>query len=399
MGHRNICCDGCQRQNFYGRRFKCLRCVNYDLCGDCYDIHMETQEHSIDHPMQLLVDNQLPDLLLGGEALDLMHLPNCYTCPHCLIYGHTAKQLIEHVVCCHRLSEDYVVCPLCAGLPGIELVAIRNLARHLLLNHIEHANLLDPDTPPLRRSLRSRRRRRQASSAFANNNTITVSSQSSHSSSIDSEAGIDVLFQISELRRSGVQEQRQTLDIPIEISEEDTHSRSGSISVAAESISNSSTRTVEELTSSLSISGTQTATARPDANKYLLLQWMQAEHDRLVHPEQATWQRVQHGIFAEHLLASMLCDEELRTADEPAQEEKPSQKCSLPETQIRPKLNQQKSEPTPKSPSDVMIIMSLPWAGAWQALSKNRSRTLDLVDATLDESELNGDCTDDENID
>jgi hypothetical protein len=43
------------RTNFPGRRYKCLLCDNYDLCGACYDIEAESQNHKNDHPMQCIL--------------------------------------------------------------------------------------------------------------------------------------------------------------------------------------------------------------------------------------------------------------------------------------------------------------------------------------------------------
>ena len=43
------------RTNFPGRRYKCLLCDNYDLCGVCYDIEAESQNHKNDHPMQCIL--------------------------------------------------------------------------------------------------------------------------------------------------------------------------------------------------------------------------------------------------------------------------------------------------------------------------------------------------------
>ncbi|XP_030377717.1 E3 ubiquitin-protein ligase KCMF1-like [Scaptodrosophila lebanonensis] len=415
MGHRNICCDGCNRLNFFGRRFKCLRCVNYDLCGECYDQRIETHDHSVDHPMQLILENQLPELILPGETLELMHLPNCYTCPYCGLFGQSAKQLIDHVVTLHRLSDTYVVCPMCSVLPGVELVTIRNLARHLLLNHTEHANSLDPDTPPLRASLgrASRRRRRQTSTSNSstysqsnsnsnNNNNNNNNSISSVSSSVDSEAGIDILFQLTEMRRlrpnlanlSTRWPLAQQLDNIEEISEDEVRARSANLStsVAAEPLI---TRTIEELT--LSLCSPPTTTERPDADKFLLLKWIAAEEERTQGAEEVSHQRQCHRVFTEHLLLSMLCERELRLPEqnvEPVVNRKliPTIEKEDKELVLALKDSDEGREPEESKAkprrSEVMKLMALPWAWAWQAYSK--IQFIELEGVTLDESEVNG---------
>ena len=50
-----VSCDVCLKTNFSDRRYKCLICDNYDLCGSCYDILAESQAHSSHHPMQCIL--------------------------------------------------------------------------------------------------------------------------------------------------------------------------------------------------------------------------------------------------------------------------------------------------------------------------------------------------------
>ncbi|KAH8353547.1 hypothetical protein KR084_011710 [Drosophila pseudotakahashii] len=296
MGHRNICCDGCQRRDFRGRRFRCLRCVNFDLCGDCYDQRVETQDHRFDHPMQLILDPEDPSsFLLNGQVPEMVHLSNCFTCPYCGQCGQTAKRLIEHVCAEHRLAEDYVVCPLCAGLPATELVAICNLSRHLLLNHIDHANFLEPDTPPLRRIFaRSRiRRRRQLQ---------PVQSQS---------RGFDLVLQLTTVDNQ----------LPPSIIVDPPE---------------------EEQPASLIVVEPK---AKEPAEQYLLMQFVEQQEMRCQQETEMTEsQRRSHALFAEHLIISLLCSEELHL---------PEEKTSNREE--------------PVGLSKVMSVMSLPWTRAWQA--------------------------------
>ena len=44
-----IGCDGCDRRPIYGRRYRCLTCDNFDICGDCNDnaIHGKHRKEQI----------------------------------------------------------------------------------------------------------------------------------------------------------------------------------------------------------------------------------------------------------------------------------------------------------------------------------------------------------------
>ncbi|KAH8410272.1 hypothetical protein KR009_010485 [Drosophila setifemur] len=355
MGHRNICCDGCQRRDFRGRRFRCMRCLNYDLCGECYDQLVETQEHSVEHPMQLILEpsptpqiqhpghlgnpghqehqqhqrhqgHSEPGLLLGGDVLELLHLSNCYTCPYCGIFGHTAKKLIEHVCSQHRLADGYVVCPMCAGLPAIELVAIRNLSRHLVLNHIEHANLLEPDTPPLRRFLprssqRSRRSRRSLQLDQVQAQSQVQQPPQVVPRGVAPTMSFDVLVQLA-------WPPDIVMPSSIELMEDQTQDRT----VAAPEPEDRVSPVVVE-----------PAVGRGPNERFLLLQWIARQEQQWKEDEYSISRRLRQVLFTEHLLLSMLSFEEL-TLPEPRQQRE--QQTGL---------------------SKAMSLMSLPWTRAWQA--------------------------------
>jgi len=44
--HEGVICDGCDKKNFIGKRYKCFICADYDLCASCY----EKNVHHDDHP-------------------------------------------------------------------------------------------------------------------------------------------------------------------------------------------------------------------------------------------------------------------------------------------------------------------------------------------------------------
>lgn len=312
MGHRNICCDGCQRLEFRGRRFRCMRCMNYDLCGDCYDQRIETQAHSVDHPMQLIPEpgqesglerGQEPGLL-GGGTLELVHLPNCYTCPYCGLLGYTGKQLIKHVYEQHRLSEDYVVCPMCAGVPSIELLAVRNLSRHLLLNHVEQANQMEPGTPPLRRILT------RSSQRFRRRRQLQLLTAAQQQLSRESPAILPI------------DDVTVPLHLPVPQDLQEPQGRTENEEIVFPNAEPS-------------------ASAKQSGEGFLLVPWVAEQERRCRETERAVTQKRRHALFAEHLLLSMLSAEELQ----------------LPERKSTP----ERSPKHQQGLSKVMSLMSLPW--------------------------------------
>ncbi len=52
---KGVRCDACDVTSFQLRRYKCLQCDDYDLCGLCHDNQRETNRHKKDHPMQCLI--------------------------------------------------------------------------------------------------------------------------------------------------------------------------------------------------------------------------------------------------------------------------------------------------------------------------------------------------------
>lgn len=50
-----VSCDSCLKNNFRGRRYKCLICIDYDLCAACYESGATTIQHTTEHPMQCIL--------------------------------------------------------------------------------------------------------------------------------------------------------------------------------------------------------------------------------------------------------------------------------------------------------------------------------------------------------
>ena len=54
LGIHNIPCDSCGRDKFYGHRYKCLSCADYNLCNDCYEQGNVTKGHKLSHVCLLI---------------------------------------------------------------------------------------------------------------------------------------------------------------------------------------------------------------------------------------------------------------------------------------------------------------------------------------------------------
>ncbi|CAK1545702.1 unnamed protein product [Leptosia nina] len=133
--HEGVSCDSCLKNNFRGRRYKCLICIDFDLCAACYECGATTNQHTTEHPMQCILSRSDFDLYYGGEALALEQ-PQAYTCPFCNRMGFTDTGLMEHVTADHADTTLAVVCPVCASMPGGEPNFVTDdFAGHLTLEH------------------------------------------------------------------------------------------------------------------------------------------------------------------------------------------------------------------------------------------------------------------------
>ncbi|VDP85008.1 unnamed protein product [Echinostoma caproni] len=63
-----VTCDACSQRDFRLRRYKCLVCCDYDLCGTCFDNQCETNQHLRTHPMQCLIPKADHKLFYNGEV-------------------------------------------------------------------------------------------------------------------------------------------------------------------------------------------------------------------------------------------------------------------------------------------------------------------------------------------
>ncbi|ENN76872.1 hypothetical protein YQE_06713, partial [Dendroctonus ponderosae] len=134
--HEGVSCDSCLKNNFRGRRYKCLVCYDYDLCAVCYESGATNTRHTTDHPMQCILTRSDFDVYYGGEAISTVEMPQSYTCPYCSRMGFTDITLQEHVTADHQDTSFEVVCPLCAAMPGGDPnLMTDDFAGHLTLEH------------------------------------------------------------------------------------------------------------------------------------------------------------------------------------------------------------------------------------------------------------------------
>jgi len=87
-----IKCDGCSDQNFYGYRYKCLICENFDFCGQCFEERKTAKDHELGHPFLLIetpiIDKEkekgLADIIKKNKLKDALkdttHETKCAAC-------------------------------------------------------------------------------------------------------------------------------------------------------------------------------------------------------------------------------------------------------------------------------------------------------------------------------
>ncbi|CAB3233510.1 unnamed protein product [Arctia plantaginis] len=228
--HEGVSCDSCLKNNFRGRRYKCLICIDYDLCAACYESGATTNQHTTEHPMQCILSRSDFDLYYGGEALTLEQ-PQAYTCPFCNRMGFTDTALMEHVTAEHADTTLAVVCPVCASMPGGEPNFVTDdFAGHLTLEHRtgprdlisfldEPSGIRHGGVRRMPHSGRGVSRARRTNMQFSTGGGISSLSPSSRDAVVDPIA--ELLSQLSGVRRGagqpGTPSQLQQLQMQLQL--------------------------------------------------------------------------------------------------------------------------------------------------------------------------------------
>ncbi|CAF3457854.1 unnamed protein product [Rotaria sp. Silwood1] len=139
--HIGVSCDSCLKTNFPGRRYKCLQCDNYDLCGSCYDMNAESQNHIHTHPMQCILTKAAYELFYAGELISYRTIVSL-TCPYCGLSGFISHTLLIHCLEKHSImlsetkTSQVVMCPICVinPLEGYQSRFV-SLADHIAREH------------------------------------------------------------------------------------------------------------------------------------------------------------------------------------------------------------------------------------------------------------------------
>ena len=61
-------CDACEKNPIRTDRYKCLECIDYDLCGECFERGRETKQHLTGHA---LAHFKMPSELFGEKITDV----------------------------------------------------------------------------------------------------------------------------------------------------------------------------------------------------------------------------------------------------------------------------------------------------------------------------------------
>lgn len=145
--HNGVECNACKKVNFRGKRYKCLRCYDYDLCSTCYETkNIPTSlnhRHLVTHAMQCILSKHEFELYYGGENVSMKKLLS-FTCPLCNKMGFTELTLQEHASLEHLEEQGVLqlaVCPICITIQGRENAMTEDFVAHITMEHATDAGL------------------------------------------------------------------------------------------------------------------------------------------------------------------------------------------------------------------------------------------------------------------
>ncbi|ALC38184.1 CG31642, partial [Drosophila busckii] len=108
--HNGYVCCKCKRGNFVGRRYSCWVCLEYQLCGRCYDAGEplpQMRQHKYFHPLDVHYTRKEYELYFAGEDYVEANAPQSLKCALCEICGLTSIQLYKHLNHEHRTHADF----------------------------------------------------------------------------------------------------------------------------------------------------------------------------------------------------------------------------------------------------------------------------------------------------
>ena len=88
--HSNITCDSCHVKNFFGYRYKCSVCDDYDLCSNCFEDRKESGLHKSNHPLKVI---RSPDVSSKYGKIFSLGLPKLqvFLSQHSVIHDASCK--------------------------------------------------------------------------------------------------------------------------------------------------------------------------------------------------------------------------------------------------------------------------------------------------------------------
>ncbi|KRF98434.1 uncharacterized protein Dwil_GK26850 [Drosophila willistoni] len=108
--HYGYICISCNAADFPGRRYSCWICLDYHLCGPCYDANYtpHSPHHRYYHPLDVHFTLGEFQLYFGGEPYLPQNIPQSYKCAICYEHGYAnVDELYFHLNTFHYEHVDY----------------------------------------------------------------------------------------------------------------------------------------------------------------------------------------------------------------------------------------------------------------------------------------------------